>query len=219
MIEAVIFDMDGVLIDSEETWSWVRAAVVARHGGRWTEEDQRNVMGDNSRQWSAYIVRTWNLAVDPQEIFREVLEAMIERYAHGVAVLPGAAEAVAWLGARYPLAVASSSPRELILVALRLAGFGDSFAVVVSSDDVERGKPEPDVYLLAARRLGVPPERCLAVEDSSNGIRAALAAGMSTIAVPTLAFPPVADVLVRATLVLPSLEELTPERVAALATL
>ena len=91
MIEAVIFDMDGVLIDSEETWSRVRAAVVARHGGRWTEQDQRNVMGDNSRQWSDYIVRTWNLALDPQEIFREVLGAMIDSYAQGVAVLPGAA--------------------------------------------------------------------------------------------------------------------------------
>lgn len=216
MIEAVIFDMDGVLIDSEETWSRVRAAVVARHGGRWTEQDQRNVMGDNSRQWSDYIVRTWNLAVDAQEIFREVLEAMTDSYAHGMAVLPGAAVAVAELGAHYPLAVASSSPRELILVALRLAGFGDSFAVVVSSDEVERGKPEPDVYLLAARQLGVPPERCLAIEDSSNGIRAALAAGMPTIAVPTPAFPPVAEVLARATLVLPSLEDLTPERVAAL---
>ena len=218
MIEAVIFDMDGVLIDSEETWSRVRAAVVARHGGRWTEQDQRNVMGDNSRQWSAYIVSTWNLAMDPQEIFREVLEAMIESYAQGVAVLPGAATAVAALGARYPLAVASSSPRELIPVALRLASFGDSFPVVVSSDEVERGKPEPDVYLLAARRLGVPPGRCLAIEDSSNGIRAALAAGMATIAVPTPAFPPAPEVLAQATLVLPSLEELTPERVAALAT-
>jgi len=218
MIEAVIFDMDGVLIDSEETWSRVRAAVVARHGGRWTEQDQRNVMGDNSRQWSAYIVRTWNLTVDPQEVFREVLEAMIESYAQGLAVLPGAAEAVAWLGEHYPLAVASSSPRELIPVALRGAGFGESFPVVVSSDEVERGKPEPDVYLLAARRLGVPPGRCLALEDSSNGIRAALAAGMPTIAVPTPAFPPAPEVLARAMLVLPSLEELTPELVAALAT-
>jgi len=218
MIDAVIFDMDGVLIDSEETWSRVRAAVVARHGGRWTEQDQRNVMGDNSRQWSAYIVRTWNLTVDPQEVFREVLEAMIESYAQGLAVLPGAAEAVAWLGEHYPLAVASSSPRELIPVALRGAGFGESFPVVVSSDEVERGKPEPDVYLLAARRLGVPPGRCLALEDSSNGIRAALAAGMPTIAVPTPAFPPAPEVLARAMLVLPSLEELTPELVAALAT-
>lgn len=218
MIEAVIFDMDGVLIDSEETWSRVRAAVVARHGGRWTEQDQRNVMGDNSRQWSAYIVRTWNLTVDPQEVFREVLEAMIESYAQGLAVLPGAAEAVAWLGEHYPLAVALSSPRELIPVALRGAGFGESFPVVVSSDEVERGKPEPDVYLLAARRLGVPPGRCLALEDSSNGIRAALAAGMPTIAVPTPAFPPAPEVLARAMLVLPSLEELTPELVAALAT-
>ena len=211
----VIFDMDGVLIDSEGIWSLVRAAVVARHGGHWTEADQRNVMGDNSRQWSAYIVRTWNLAVSAERIFREVLAAMIDRYAQGLTVLPGAAAAVAALAVRYPLAVASSSPRELIPVALRLAGFGDSFPVVVSSDEVERGKPEPDVYLLAAQRLGVAPDRCLAIEDSSNGIRAALAAGMPTIAVPTAAFPPAPEVLARALLVLSSLEDLTVDGVAA----
>jgi len=218
MITAVVFDMDGVLIESEETWSRVRAAVVARHGGAWTERDQRNVMGDNSRQWSAYIKGAWRLPQSEDEIFREVLATMIESYERdGLVVLPGAAEAVAALGAHYPLAVASSSPRELIRVALRVAGFEDAFRVVVSSDDVARGKPAPDVYLLAAKRLGAPAERCAAVEDSTNGIRSAVAAGMATIAVPNGTFAPDPDAVAQARLVLPSLRELTPAVVEGLA--
>ena len=213
---AVVFDMDGVLIDSEEVWSEVRAAVVAGHGGHWTEQDQRNVMGDNSRQWSAYITRTWRLTISPDAIFREVLEMMIARYRRGIHVLPGAARAVSEIGSVYPLAVASSSPRELIPVALQLAGFGDAFRAIVSSDEVERGKPSPDVYLLAAKRLGVDPDRCLAIEDSSNGIRAAVAAGMATIAVPTQAYPPSQEVLALARLVLSSLEELTLDSINGL---
>jgi HAD superfamily hydrolase (TIGR01509 family) len=217
VIAAVVFDLDGVLIDSEETWSRVRSAVVARHGGQWTEADQRNVMGDNSRQWSAYIKRTWNVPLSAEEIFREVLAAMIATYERELTVLPGAREAVAELGAYYPLAVASSSPRELIGVALRVAGFEGAFRATVSSDEVAHGKPAPDVYLLAAQRLGVPAHDCAAIEDSTNGIRAAVAAGMATVAIPNRAFPPPDDVLARAHVVLPSLRELTPELVESLA--
>lgn len=217
MIAAVIFDMDGVLIDSEETWSSVRAAVVARHGGHWTEQDQRNVMGDNSRQWSAYIKRTWNVPLSEEEIVREVLATMIAAYQRdGLTVLPGAREAVAALGVRYPLAVASSSPRELIGVALRVASFDGAFTATVSSDDVSHGKPAPDVYLLAAERLGVPAGQCAAIEDSSNGLRSAVAAGMATIAVPNRAFPPADDALAGATLVLPSLENVSVQLIEGL---
>jgi HAD superfamily hydrolase (TIGR01509 family) len=216
VIAAVVFDLDGVLIDSEETWSRVRGEVVARHGGHWTEADQRNVMGDNSRQWSAYIKRTWNVPLSEEEIFREVLAAMIAAYERALTVLPGAREAVAELGAHYPLAVASSSPRELIGVALRVAGFEGAFRATVSSDEVPHGKPAPDVYLLAARRLGAPARECAAIEDSTNGIRAAVAAGMATIAIPNRAFPPPDDVLAQAHVVLPSLRELTPELVESL---
>lgn len=216
MPAAVVFDLDGVLIDSEETWSRVRAEVVARHGGHWTEADQRNVMGDNSRQWSAYIRRTWNLPLSDEEIFREVLQAMIASYERRLDVLPGAPEAVAALAARYPLAVASSSPRELIGVALRVAGLAAAFRAVVSSDEVTHGKPSPEVYLLAAARLGLPPARCVAIEDSTNGIRAAAAAGMATIAVPNQAYPPAAEALAQARLVLPALHELTPVVVESL---
>jgi len=217
VIAAVVFDLDGVLIDSEETWSRVRGAVVARHGGQWTEADQRNVMGDNSRQWSAYIKRTWNVALSEKEIFREVLATMIAAYERELTVLPGAREAVAELGARYPLAVASSSPSEIIGVALRVAGFEGAFRVTVSSDEVSHGKPDPDVYLLAAQRLGAPARECAAIEDSTNGIRAAVAAGMATMAIPNRAFPPPDDVLAQAHVVLSSLHELTPQLVKSLA--
>jgi HAD superfamily hydrolase (TIGR01509 family) len=216
VIAAVVFDLDGVLIDSEETWSRVRGEVVARHGGHWTEADQRNVMGDNSRQWSAYITRTWNVPLSEEEIFREVLATMIAAYERELTVLPDAREAVAELGAHYPLAVASSSPRELIGVALRVAGFDSAFRATVSSDEVSHGKPAPDVYLLAAQRLGAPARDCAAIEDSTNGIRAAVAAGMATIAIPNRAFPPPDDVLAQAHVVLPSLRALTPELVESL---
>jgi len=217
MIAAVVFDMDGVLIESEETWSRVRGAVVARHGGTWTEQDQRNVMGDNSRQWSEYIVRTWHVPLSPDDIFQEVLATMIATYEReGLVVLPGAREAVVALGARYPLAVASSSPRALIEAALHITGLAAHFAVTVSSDDVTHGKPAPDVYLLAAERLGFTAVDCAAVEDSSNGIRSAAATGMATIAVPNGAYPPAPDALAQARLVLPSLRALTVEMVEEL---
>lgn len=217
MIAAVVFDMDGVLIQSEQTWSRVRGEAVARYGGHWTDADQRNVMGDNSRQWSAYIKRTWNVPLSENDIFQEVLAAMVASYEReGLEVLPGAAEAVAALAARYPLAVASSSPRDLIAVALRVAGFAGAFRFTISSDDVAHGKPAPDVYLLAAERLGVPAARCAAIEDSTNGIRAAVAAGMTTIAVPNHDFPPADATLARAHMVLSSLHQLTPELIERL---
>jgi len=216
MVAAIVFDMDGVLIESEETWSRVRGDVVARHGGTWTEQDQRNVMGDNSRQWSAYIRRTWNLSIGEDEIFREVLATMIASYQQHLVALPGAIRAVAELRGRYPLAVASSSPRALIETALRLIGLDDAFKAVVSSDDVSHGKPAPDVYLLAAERLGVAAADCAAIEDSTNGIRSAVAASMATIAVPNGVYPPPADVLAQARVVLPSLLDLTPETIARL---
>ncbi len=216
MIQAVVFDLDGVIVDSEETWSRVRAEFVARHGGHWTEQDQRNVMGDNSRQWSAYIKNTWNLPLAEEQIFREVVQAMIATYRRHLEVLPGACEAIAALDGVYPLAVASSSPAELIGVALEVVGVADRFRAVVSSDQVEHGKPSPDVYLLAAERLGVPPQRCAAIEDSTNGLRAAVAAGMATIAVPNSAYPPAAAALTGVRLVLTGLHELTPQAIASL---
>lgn len=216
MIDAVIFDLDGVLIESEETWSHVRATFVARYGGHWTEQDQRNVMGDNTRQWAAYIQRIFHVPLSEEAIARAVTEAMVAAYRQQLDLLPGAAAAVARMRARFPLAVASSSPRALIVEALHLSALGDAFAAIVSSDDVAHGKPAPDVYVRAAAVLEVDPRACAAVEDSSNGIRAALAAGMVTIAIPNRTFPPPPDVRESAHAVLADLDALTVARVEQL---
>ena len=132
-------------------------------------------------------------------------------------LLPGAAEAVASLAARWPLGLASSANRELIDLVLELGGLGRFFRTTVSSEEVARGKPAADVYLEAARRLGVPPTQCAAVEDSSNGLRAAAAAGMRVIALPNRAFPPEADALRAAAVVIDSLDDLRPALIAGLA--
>jgi HAD superfamily hydrolase (TIGR01509 family) len=135
-------------------------------------------------------------------------------YREQLPLLPGAVEAVDRLAARWPLAVASSSNRELIDLVLELSGLESHFRVTVSSEEVARGKPAPDVYLEAARRLGVEPGRCAAIEDSENGIRSAKAAGMCVLAIPNPQFPPADEALSQADDVLQSLDELTPERVA-----
>lgn len=210
-IEAVIFDMDGVLIDTEEVWEEVRQALTLESGGTWLPEAQRTMMGMSSFEWSSYMAEELRVPLEPDEISRRVVERMIERYAKGLPVLPGAVEAVRAMGEHWPLAVASSANRPLVDAAVDILGLVDCFQATVSSEEVEQGKPHPDVYNEAARRLGVDPRNCGAVEDSSNGLRSAHAAGMRVIAIPNKAFPPVPDALELATLCLASLYELTPE--------
>ncbi len=217
-VAGVVFDMDGVLLDSEPLWHEVRRGLVAEHGGAWTEDDQRAVMGDNSRQWAAYIRRRFAVPLTDEAIIAEVAGRLRASYAAGAPpVLPGAPEAVAALARRWPLAVASSSPPEVIAAALRAAGLEGHFGVRVSSDDVAVGKPAPDVYLEACRRLGVAPAAAVAVEDSANGLRAAAAAGLVVVAVPSPAFAPDAEALACADVVLERLDELTPGLVEGLA--
>ena len=213
MIEAVIFDLDGVILDSEELWDEVREALAHERGGRWHEGAQADMMGMSSREWSVYMHERIGLPEPPEEISREVVRRMLERYRRELPLIPGAVEAVGRLAARWPLALASSSNRELIDAALEASGLAH-FQVTVSSEEVARGKPAPDVYLEAARRLEVAPENCAAVEDSHNGIRSAKAAGMRTIAIPNRRFPPGEDALAEADAVLDSIAELTPEVVA-----
>jgi len=215
VIEAVVFDMDGVLIDSEHVWDEVRERLAAERGGRWSERAQRDMMGMSSPEWSRYMHETVGLAERPQEINRIVVERMLERYADGPPLLDGAVAAVERLAAEWRLAIASSSNRELIDAVLAATPLGPLFELTVSSEEVARGKPAPDVYLEAARRLGVEPVRCAAIEDSHNGIRAAKAAGMRTLAIPNPRFPPGADALAEADLVLASLDELTADAVRA----
>ncbi|MEV5747056.1 HAD family phosphatase [Actinoallomurus sp. NPDC052308] len=214
-MNAVVFDLDGVLVDSEPVWEEVRRAFVADHGGRWQPDTQQRLMGMSTSEWAAYLSGELGVRMPADEVARGVVEQMARRYEDGVPLMPGAVEAVRRLASRWPLGLASSSPRALIDVVLDRTGLAESFRATVSTEEVARGKPAPDGYLLAARRLGVDPVGCAAVEDSSNGLRSAHAAGMRVIAVPHPRYPPAPDALALAAYVAEDLEDLTPDRVAA----
>jgi len=211
VIDGVVFDLDGLLLDSEQVWDTAREELARERGGRWHADAQRDMMGMSSPEWSRYMHDVIGLPESPDEISHEVVRRLEAIYRHHLPVLPGAREAVERIGARWPLALASSSNRELIDLALELLGVARVFRATVSSEEVGRGKPAPDVYLEAARRLGVDPRRVAAVEDSHNGIRAAKAAGMRVVAIPNAHFPPDPDALAEADAVLRSLDDLTPE--------
>ena len=214
MIQAVVFDLDGVLIDSEQVWDEARRGLAAERGRPWPEAASRDMMGMSSPEWSAYMHEAVGLPEAPEEISAEVVRRLEEIYRERLPLLPGAPEAVERLAGRWPLGVASSSNRELIDLVLELSGLDRHFKATVSSEEVDRGKPAPDVYLETAERLGVRPERCAAVEDSEKGILSAKAAGMRVLAIPNPHFPPRGDALAQADEVLESLEELTLERVS-----
>jgi HAD superfamily hydrolase (TIGR01509 family) len=208
---AVVFDLDGVLLHSEEVWDEVREDYVRERGGRYDAEVQRARMGMSSPEWSRYLHETAGVADEPEAINDEVVRRMLESYRRRLPLVDGAAEAVRRLAARYPLALASSSNREIIDTVLDGAGISDLFRATVSSEEVARGKPAPDVYLEAARRLGVDARWCGAVEDSHGGIRSAKAAGMFVVAIPNPSYPPDDDALALADVAIGSLAELTPE--------
>jgi HAD superfamily hydrolase (TIGR01509 family) len=209
VIEAVVFDLDGVLIDSEHVWDEVRQRLAAERGGRWHAQASRDMMGMSSPEWSRYMHEVIGLSDSPEEINAEVVRRMEAVYREDVPLLPGAVEAVERLAAGRPLGLASSSNRELIDLVLETSGLGRYFKAVVSSEEVPRGKPAPDVFLEAARRLGVDPTRCAAVEDSENGIGSARATGMRVIAIPNPQYPPAENALAAADVVVHSLAELT----------
>jgi len=213
MIEAVVFDLDGILIDSEHVWDEVRQQLAEERGGRWNDNASRDMMGMSSIEWSRYMRDVVGLTEEPEEISAEVVRRLEDRYRRELPLIPGAEQAVERFAASWPLALASSSNRELIDLVLESSGLGRYFKASVSSEEVARGKPAPDVFLEAARRLGVEPTHCAAVEDSENGILAAKAAGMRTIAIPNPHYPPHEDALVAADVVLASIEELTPAAV------
>jgi HAD superfamily hydrolase (TIGR01509 family) len=211
VIDAVVFDLDGVLIQTEELWDEVRSGLARERGARYDAEAQRAMMGMSSLEWSQYMHDELGVPETPDEISDEVVRRMEERYRDRLPLIDGAREAVERLAARWPLGLASSSNRPLIDAVLELAGLAQLFAATVSSEEVPRGKPAPDVYLEAAARLGVDQARCAAIEDSHSGIRSAKAAGMRVIAVPNPSFPPGEEALAEADVVLDSLAELRPE--------
>lgn len=215
MIDAVVFDMDGVLIQSEEVWDEVREVYVRERGGRYDAEIQRAMMGMSSTEWSRYLHETAGVPDEPEAINAAVVRRMLASYSDHLPLIDGAVDAVRRLAARYPLGLASSSNRQLIDAALELAGLTSYFQATVSSEEVARGKPAPDVYLEAAHRLGVDATRCAALEDSHGGIRSAKAAGMRVIAFPNPSYPPDEEALAQADVIIRSLDELTPELVDA----
>ena len=217
MIDAVGFDLDGVILETEALWNEVREWLTRERGGRWSDQAQADMMGMSSTEWARYMHEELGVPDPPEEISREVVRRMAERYAEGLPLIDGAVEAVKRLAARWPLALASSANRLLIDRALELSGLVPYFRVTVSSEEVARGKPAPDVYLEAARRLGAEPTRCAAIEDSASGIRSARAAGMLVVAIPNRDFPPPEDVLRLAAVTLGPIRELEPETIELVA--
>jgi HAD superfamily hydrolase (TIGR01509 family) len=210
VIAAVIFDLDGVLVDSEELWGRAREQLAHEGDGTWSDEAARAMMGMSSLEWSRYMHEELGVTLPPQEISGAVVTRLEQLYRERLPLLPGARETVAAVAARWRLALASSANREIIDLVLELAELRAYFAATVSSEEVAHGKPAPDVYLEAARRLGVEPTLCAAVEDSTNGLRAAAAAGMTVVAIPNRAFPPSEDALALATSVVDALDGLAP---------
>jgi HAD superfamily hydrolase (TIGR01509 family) len=217
VVEAVVFDLDGVLIDSESVWDAARRAVVAHTGGHWRESATTAMMGMSSPEWSGYLHDELGVPLEPREINARVVERVLASYTQELPLLPGAVEAVKRLSARWPLGLASSANRPVIDAVLEKAGVREDFTITVSGEEVAHGKPAPDVYLAAARKLGVEPVDAAAVEDSTNGLRSAAAAGMLVVAVPNPEFPPDADALELADLVIESLDRLTPASILAAA--
>jgi len=216
MIEAIIFDLDGLLIDSEPYWDQARHEMAVEVGKDWNANDHQACMGVSTLTWARYVIRRLDLDISPEQVVSRIIGKMVALYTRGVPYLPGAMEAVDLATHHYPTGLASGSHRSLIDVVTNDIPMRGKFKAVVCSDDVPAGKPAPDVYLAAARQLGVPSERCICLEDSTNGILAGKAAGMKVVAVPDVRFSPPEEVLERADLVLPTLREFTLEVIHSL---
>ena len=216
MIDVVVFDLDGVIVDSEQVWDDVREQLAKERGGRWHEGAQAAMMGMSSPEWSAYMHHEIGLRESPEQINAEVVERMLDRYRERLPLIDGAVESVRRLAPEFRLGVASSSNRPLIETVLEQAGIAQLFDAVVSSEEVARGKPAPDVYLEAMRRLSSEPAATAAIEDSSNGLRAASAAGMRVVALPNAHYPPAPDALALAAALVTSPEKLTAALVRGL---
>lgn len=212
---AVVFDLDGTLTDTESTWDLVRRGLAADAGLAWPDGSTQAMMGMSTQEWSTHLVEVVGLPVTPPEAARMTVQAMADHYRQGITLLPGAVEAVLRMAELCPVAIASSSPRLLIDTAVEMMGLGGVLSATVSTEEVERGKPAPDGFLRACRLLGADPAACIAVEDSTNGLLSALAAGMTVVAIPPHFHPPAAELLAR-TEVIDALDDLTREFVAAL---
>ncbi len=209
-VQAVIFDMDGVIVESEHLWDQAREELVKEAGGRWGANAQTAMMGMASHEWSVYVRDELEVPLPAQEISERVVARLTELYRRELPLIDGATAALRAAAQEWPVAIASSSNRELIDLITELAGIADHLTATVSSEEAGRGKPAPDVFLHAAEALSAEPQHCVVVEDSANGIRAGVAAGMPVIAAPNRDFPPPLDVLDLATIVVDRIAEITP---------
>lgn len=205
----VIFDLDGTLIESEQTWRDVRRDFVVEHGGHWREEAQTAMMGMRTDDWAGYMHAELGVNLPCDTIKEDILKAVIDRFAVGVPVFPGASETLERIAPNFRLGLATSAALPVARAVLAETGWERYFAVVVSADSVARGKPAPDVYLRAIELLAANLALSAAIEDSANGIRSAHAAGLNVIAVPNREFPPDGNALSLAARVVASLDAVT----------
>jgi HAD superfamily hydrolase (TIGR01509 family) len=215
-VQAVVFDLDGVLVDSEQLWDAVRRGIAKEAGRPWPAEATRAMQGMSTVEWSAYLTDAVGVPGESEGVATAVIDRLAAQYQEGLPLLPGAIDVVQRLGTRWPLGLASSSPRRLINTVLESAGLTHQFQVSVSTEEVAAGKPSPAVYQTVVQRLGVHPSQTVAIEDSSNGLRSAAAAGLGVLAVPNHVYPPEADALALADVVVDSLDEITVKLVSSL---
>ncbi len=216
MIEAIIFDMDGLLIDSEPYWDKARSIMAAEAGGDWNTDDHRAVMGVSTGEWVDYMINRLNLTMSQKDVEIHIIDQMVRLYRQQIPYLPGAVETVSLAAEYYPVGLASGSPRSLIDTVTKDDALSGKFQIILSGDQVKQGKPSPDIYFETARKMAVEPKVCVCLEDSGNGILAGKNAGMKVIAVPDPRFPPGDEKLKMADLVLDSLQDFSLETIAML---
>ena len=212
-IEAVVFDMDGILIDSEVLWRQVREEFATENGMTWSADDQASTMGCNTAMWARIMVDRLQLferlGMDESYIATEIKQRLLKKYQEHLPIREGAIEAVHLAAAHYKVALASGSPNEIARYVMRATGLDTVFLATMYGDDVEHGKPAPDIYLRVLQKIGVLPENAVGVEDSANGIKSLKAAGMFVIAVPGPEFPLSPETLALADVCLSEMTQLT----------
>ena len=217
MIQAIIFDLDGLLVDSERYWNEARRAMAAERGIAWSADDHRACMGVSTRTWANYMIRRLNLEWTPEQVEQHIIGTMVELYARQIPYLPGAIDAVNFAAQHFRTGLASGSPRVLIDAVMNDAAMRGKFQAIVCSDELPRGKPAPDVYVKTAELLGMEPTRCVCFEDSANGILSGKNAEMYVIAIPDARYaPPPPGILQQAHSVLASLHDFNLNVIRAL---
>ena len=212
-IEAIIYDMDGVLVDSEVYWDKSRVEFASDRGKVWSDDFQRLAMGRSTVGWATVMQEQLGLDETIDDIIAEMKARVIAHYEERMPTRPGALESVALMQRHFRVGLASGSPTEIIKAVLSITGLDQIFEVMIYGDEVARGKPAPDIYLEALKVLGVSPANSLGIEDSANGLRSLKAAGMFAVAAPSPGYPLPDDVLALADAHITTLEAFSPDLV------